>query len=209
MKAKGRPGWEEEGSRSAKCSVAGCERHAVAKGWCHTHYMRDYRGAPMDDPIGKWHGVICGAPNCGDPAKVKGYCVYHYQRWRRDADLAVEARPGIGRRRSPTGSARELAVGSRRYVREKTESGEWRPQHNVATERRLGRRLLRCERVRHLNGDGTDNRAENLEIYLTKRTGPLGASLDDWKEFVAKFIATYGDPFETDPEIALNAGRLE
>lgn len=49
------------------------------------------------------------------------------------------------------------------YVLVRTEKG-WEYEQRVVMARALGRPLRRGERVRWLNGDRTDNRAENLEL---------------------------------------------
>jgi hypothetical protein len=54
---------------------------------------------------------------------------------------------------------------SRGYVLILTESGEYRPEHRLAMERKLGRPLTKREQVHHINHNPSDNRIENLRLY--------------------------------------------
>lgn len=79
----------------------------------------------------------------------------------------------------PVGSTRSAGAG---YVTEKTESGEWVIQHRLVMQRHIGRKLARTEYVHHKNGVRTDNRIENLELWVTKgksKKDPSGQRLED------------------------------
>lgn len=56
--------------------------------------------------------------------------------------------------------------------------GGWALEHRVVMEKKLGRHLLRHERVHHRNGDRTDNRPRNLELWKVK--DPAGVRAADY-----------------------------
>lgn len=94
---------------------------------------------------------------------------------------------GNGRQKPwPEGSKRMTREG---YVMIKVGS-EWPLEHRVVMERILGRPLARGENVHHRNGDRSDNRPENLELWRKKQ--PYGQRVSDLMA-----------DFRTQPEIAV------
>lgn len=68
-------------------------------------------------------------------------------------------------RAAPVGTRRQNPSG---YVEIKTNDG-WKLEHRAIMEETLGRPLEGAENVHHKNGDRTDNRPENLELWKRKQ----------------------------------------
>lgn len=57
----------------------------------------------------------------------------------------------------------------------------WMFEHRYVMQQVLGRALENYERVHHKNGDRTDNRPENLELWKRKSGGhPIGVRSEDY-----------------------------
>ncbi len=64
-------------------------------------------------------------------------------------------------------------------------------EHIAVMEVKLGRRLRKGENVHHRNGVKTDNRPENLELWVTKQ--PLGQRPADLVAYAKEILDLYGD----------------
>lgn len=71
------------------CAVEDCERGAVTRGWCSTHYKRWRRHG--DPNVGARPQIKpCTVPNCPKPAEARGLCHGHFLRLLRTGEWPVE-----------------------------------------------------------------------------------------------------------------------
>jgi hypothetical protein len=76
------------------CSIEGCGRKHMARGWCSTHYERWRRtGSPQDDrPVMLMlRDRECTVEGCEAPHEGLGYCRKHYRRlvYHGDVELLI------------------------------------------------------------------------------------------------------------------------
>lgn len=63
------------------CTIEGCGKPVVGRGWCGTHYARWKRhGSPTAFATPK-EKRICSIDGCGNLQTSRGWCVKHYSRW--------------------------------------------------------------------------------------------------------------------------------
>lgn len=172
------------------CAVDGCERPFCAKGYCRKHWKtwRIYgdplfRQRAVAIPIAE--GQLCPVDDCGRPVQKQGLCGGHYMRHRRGQSLNAPMKTP-----APAGAGYTHHSGYRML----TINGERIAEHRLVMERTLGRRVEPFEEVHHKNGIRDDNRPENLELWVSTRSG----------QRVSDLVAFVVEHYRADVEAALN-----
>lgn len=160
-----------------ECSVQDCGERAIAKELCRTHYYRLKRWGDVraDLPITPHpqrprNNKTCSVGDCGAKYYAKDYCLRHYQRWKDYGD------PEAPLRRARNGQSTKRWLNHDGYVLIRLR-GKTIQEHRQVMEEKLGRPLAEGETVHHMNGVRDDNRPENLELWVSTRSGQRVADL--------------------------------
>ena len=147
------------------CTIYLCDTKVFGHGLCNKHYKRWKRNG--DPLISRTIRDIknCILDDCNGPHKGLGYCEKHYTRFKKYGD------PNFTKIKGYHFNAKGYIMCLDPLT------NKHRAQHRIIMQQNLGRELLPNENVHHLNGDRTDNRIENLEIWSTSQ--PSGQRIED------------------------------
>jgi hypothetical protein len=199
------------------CTIPGCGRPHMAKGWCGSHYNTARKhGDPLF--LDKRAGASCGEPGCTTPAGRNGLCKSHYLKRRRE--LGSQVRRGVcsiegcvephvskgycedhyyrwrryGNPLHPVSCRKGTGCINKGGYRVITHNGRPTLEHRWVMEKFLGRPLRPEENVHHLNGQRADNRLGNLELWSSSQ--PPGQRVEDKVQWAREIISLYSHLFE-------------
>jgi hypothetical protein len=175
------------------CKFHSCDKLIVAKGLCGPHYYQQNNGKPLKPlrQVTPRTTDICLYEGCQKPFFAKNLCQQHYrqqQQGRPLSPLREEANPEWGNGR---------IIGRYHSV--------YRPDHpnarcdgyvsrnRLVMSEFLGRPLLKSEHVHHKNGNRTDDRIENLELWT--RNHPSGTRVVDAIDYALEILKTYAPQY--------------
>ena len=131
----------------------------------------------------------CKFTGCKLKGRCNKYCYHHYNLTRIGEDYFNKRHTN-----KPVGWKFKIATG---YIKIKEESGNWILEHHKVIKEIIGRHLIKNESVHHINGDRSDNRPENLELW--SKSHPSGQRIKDKVKWAREILRDYGDMYPDVP----------
>lgn len=197
---------------SVPCSFNGCDNpRTLSHTICNPHRYQKRRDGVLS-PLGRECVVghctnrttTLAAQRCEDH---RGKCAVKdcgRGTWKRDGTAAQHC-PGHAaqkQRRQPfttvspyDGSVRRTTTEQGYILLRQTVDGVRTqiPEHRFIMSEHLGRPLTETENVHHKNGNRSDNRLENLELWNTSQ--PSGQRIEDKVQWAREILWLYGDSY--------------
>jgi hypothetical protein len=183
-----RTGSPIRGERPKDCAVDGCDGQAKSRGWCHAHYQRWRLHGDVRADVPVRRARPCGVEGCDRRRYARELCNTHYRRLRHTGDARADEpiRIVTGEGSLSHGYWKVQVPEEDRWLMPGLDSAL---EHRLVMARALGRPLRDDEVVHHRNGDRTDNRLENLELWSTAH--PKGQRVEDKLAFAVELLRRY------------------
>lgn len=169
-----------EKRKSRKCNIEGCTLTHYSRGFCRKHHIATYNDK-------------CEVEGCTENRKVGTLCAMHYNRMARLGEVGP-----AGRLQGKRGDG--FITGNKKYKMilcpghpNATKSNHVLEHIKIMSDI-LGRPLIKGETVHHKNGNGLDNRPENLELWVSNH--PSGQKAEDLIKWAREIIERYGKIFK-------------
>jgi hypothetical protein len=167
------------------CIGPECDRKVTARDLCNSHYRQWNEGRPLT--VLRPHRTDfapCAYEPCDRRAFANGWCAAHNSQMKSRGYLS-EIQP---RSKEPQWRTTQDGYVTK-HVKQDGKTVVL-SQHRVVMEEYLGRPLRDRENVHHRNGVRSDNRIENLELWISHQ--PSGQRVIDQLEWAHSIIETYG-----------------
>jgi hypothetical protein len=168
-----------------KCTIEDCEKSLKAIGLCAMHWKRLRQTGTTDQTKNrggqKKSPRFCELDNCGKIIVARDMCQMHWRRWDLYGDPMHKENQG---NKKPAKYKQVMAHG---HPNAKADGGIL--EHRLIMSEMIGRALVKGENVHHKNGDGFDNRPENLELWNTAQ--PAGQRPSDKVEYAIMILNLY------------------
>ena len=155
------------------CKTIGCDLSCYCKNYCRKHYGEE-------DRKGTFGRQPCNVPGCIRLRRAYGMCSMHRVRLLKFGDVGD---PNSVKK--PDGHGHVTKHGYKNI----TVDGVHYAEHRYVMEQFLGRKLFSHENVHHKNGNRSDNRIENLELWSSSQ--PAGQRVEDKLEWAKQIIEQY------------------
>lgn len=167
-----------------RCKFDGCIYGVdySATNYCRTHHKKFMSGQELKPIKRRGSGrSICYVEHCDRFVDRNGLCESHHLQLNKGLPFTLVkkiAKPGSG------------CINPRGY-RQITVNGERWFEHRYVMSQYLSRELLPSESVHHMNGNRSDNRIENLELWSDHQ--PSGQRVIDKIKWAQEILVQYHD----------------